>query len=351
MLPVEWPIAAGAADRPVEPARTAGRDRLAVVRRDLFLDDRARLTEQERALMSAMLGTLVDQLADEIRLGLPTELLAQVEADRQDVASRLWQSGALDRPALILLLLRRTSEQLVAAACRGSRGPDEGGIVDRLVGDSDGPTASAAMSLAVARGRRRDRFGHVGVEFDDVPPTEAHQLIHLVASAIRKGIRVPSVAIDEDVALAAERVFARHQGSRRLEEREVELAEALITAHGANDQLIAKLAAQGDVALIAALCSVRGGVALDTAWALLIGSEARDAMLLARFAELKRPTAAALVAAFAEPLQWGEPAGVIAWFDSLSPHELDAAGRWWRLPPAYRDGVQQHGGQDGQPPN
>jgi hypothetical protein len=119
MLPVEWPIAAGAADRPVEPARTAGRGRLPVVRRDLFLDDRARLTEQERALMSAMLGTLVDQLADEIRLGLPTELLAQVEADRQDVASRLWQSGALDRPALILLLLRRASAQLIAAACRG----------------------------------------------------------------------------------------------------------------------------------------------------------------------------------------------------------------------------------------
>jgi len=351
MLPVEWPIAAGAADPPVEAARPAGRDRLPVVRRDLFLDERGRLTEQERALMSAMLGTLVDQLADEIRLGLPTELLAQVEADREHLAPRLWQSGALDRPALVLLLLRRAGEQLVAAACRGSREHNDGGSVERLVGDSDGPTASAAMALAVARGRRRDRFGRVGLEFDDVPPVEAQQLIHFVAAAIRKGIRGPSVAIDEAVATAAERVFGRHHEARRLDGRELELAEALITARGADDQLMATLAAQGDAALIAALCSVRAGVALDTAWALLIGSEARDAMLLARLAELERPAAAALVAAFAEPLQWGEPAGVIAWFDTLSAHDIDAAGRWWRLPPAYRDGVDQHGGQNGQPSN
>ena len=64
MIPVEWPIAAGAADQLVETARAAGRDRLAIVRRDLFLDDRARLTEQERAGMSARLGALVDQVAD-----------------------------------------------------------------------------------------------------------------------------------------------------------------------------------------------------------------------------------------------------------------------------------------------
>ena len=79
-MPVEWPIAAEAADHPVEPARAAGRDRLPIVRRDLFLDDRARLTEQERALMSAMLGALVDQIADEIRLGLPARLLAACRA-------------------------------------------------------------------------------------------------------------------------------------------------------------------------------------------------------------------------------------------------------------------------------
>jgi hypothetical protein len=207
------------------------------------------------------------------------------------------------------------------------------------------------MALAVARGRRRDRFGYVGIEFDDVPRAEAQLLVHLVARAVREGITGQSVVIDEAVAAAAERVFARHHERRRLEGREFELAEALITARGADDQLIATLAAQGDAAFIAALCSVRAGVALETAWVLLIDNGAREAMLLARLAELGRPTAAALVAAFAEPLLWGEPVEAIAWFDSLSADEVDAAGRWWRLPPAYRDGARTNGGSNGQPPN
>ncbi len=349
MLPVEWPIAAEAADPPVEPARAAGRDRLPVVRRDLFLDDRARLTEQERALMSAMLGALVDQLADEIRLGLPTELLAHVEPDSDQIAARLWKSGVLDRPELISLLLRRADEQMINAACRGSRALNDGGTVERLVSDSDGAIASAAMALAVARGRRRDRFGHLGIEYDDVPPGEAQSLVHLVAAAIRKNISVASIAVDEALATAAERVFARHHEQRRVEGRALELAETLVAARGADDALIAMLALEGDATLIAAICAVRAGIAPQTAWLLLVDDGARDAMLLARLAGLGRPTAAALVAALAEPLLWGEPGAAIASFDGPSTHDIDAAGRWWRLPPAYRDGVEKQGGGNGQP--
>ncbi len=299
--------------------------------------------------MSAMLGALIDQIADEIRLGLPTELLAYVEADRDEIAPRLWKSGALDRPALILLLLRRADEQMIAVACRGSRGLNDGGIVERLVGDSEGSIASAAMALAVARGRRRDRFGHIGIEFDDVPPGETQPLVHLVAAAIRQGVKVASVAIDEALATAAERLFARHHERRRLEGRALDLAETLVTARAADDHLIAALAAEGDVALIAALCTVRAGIAPHTAWVLLVDNGPHEAMLLARLAGLGRPTAAALVAAFAEPLLWGEPSETIACFDTLSAQDVDAAGRWWRLPPAYRDGVEKQGGGNGQP--
>ena len=294
--------------------------------------------------MSAMLLGLVDQLADEIRLGLPTELLAPAELDRDQIAAQLWKSGALDRPALVSLLLRRADEQLVNAACRGSRAIDDGGTVERLVGDSDGTIASAAMALAVARGRRRDRFGHLGVEFDDVPQSEAKPLVHLVAAAIRDGMSGTSVEIDEALSEAAERVAARHHERRRVEGRALELAEVLVAARGADDDLIAMLAAEGDAAMIATLCAVRAGIAPQTAWMLLIDDGARDAMLLARLAGLERPTAAALVAALALPLSWGEPSEAIACFDRLTSHDIDAARRWWRLPPAYRDGILQGGG-------
>jgi hypothetical protein len=353
MMPVEWPIAAEAADLVVDPAPAVGQGRLVLVSHDLFLDDRARLTEQERALMSAMLGALIDHLADEIRIGLPHDLMALAEIDRSRIVARLWRSGALDRPALIQSLLRRTDEQMIADACRTARvqrpnGRGAGGVVERLVGDGDAAVASAAMALAVARGRRRDRFGRMGLEYDDVEADEAWRLVHLVAVAMRHGLPGPSVAIDQALADAAERLYRRHDPARRIEARALTLAAAVEAARGHDDDFIVSLAVEGDAALLAAACAVRADISPDTAWTLLIANGARDAMLLARLAELRRPAAGALVAALAEPLAWGDPGDAIAWFDRPGEPDIIAARLWWRLPPAYRDGVAQIGGGNGQ---
>ena len=125
------------------------------------------------------------------------------------------------------------------------------------------------------------------------------------------------------------------------------LANAGGQPRGADDALVANLAAEGDAALLAALCAVRAAIAPDTGWMLLVNDGARDAMLLARLAGLGRPAAAAMVAALAEPLSWGEPAQAIACFDQPTEADIDAARRWWRLPPAYRDGIARTGGADG----
>ena len=53
-------VVVSAADRPVDtPRPRAGRDRLATVRADVFLDDSGRLTDEERALMAAMLRLMM----------------------------------------------------------------------------------------------------------------------------------------------------------------------------------------------------------------------------------------------------------------------------------------------------
>jgi hypothetical protein len=203
------------------------------------------------------------------------------------------------------------------------------------------------MALAVARGRRRDRFGRLGLEFDDVPADEALCLVHLVAAAMRSGIEGTSVAIDEALADAGERLLERHDEERRVEMHALALARALTEARGEDDELVGALAAEGDAALLASLCAVRAGIAPETAWMLLVNDGARDAMLLARLAGVARPAAAAMVAALAEPLLWGEPAEAIACFDAPAGVDVDAARRWWRLPPAYRDGLIQAGGAHG----
>src|SRR5438128_9258924 len=115
MMPEEWPIAASAADGNV-PARLAGRGRLSTVRRDFFLDPSKRLTEQERALMTAMLNCLVSDVADAIRAALPSgRVAANDEGDAVLVAS-LTSAGLLDQPGLMALLLRRADEERISTA-------------------------------------------------------------------------------------------------------------------------------------------------------------------------------------------------------------------------------------------
>src|SRR6187401_258297 len=121
MVPEEWPLAAPAADRPVESARTRGSRRLASVRRDFFLDPTYRLTEQERALMTAMLHDLVSTVAGDVLATMPGNGVKAPDA--AVLAFQLSSSGLLDREELVSLLLRRADEHRIATAFAGRAGP------------------------------------------------------------------------------------------------------------------------------------------------------------------------------------------------------------------------------------
>src|SRR5437763_17016967 len=117
MMPEEWPIAASAADGD-EPARLAGRGRLATVRRDFFLDPAKRLTEQERALMTAMLHCLISDVADAVRAALPSGRIAANDEGDAALVDELTASGLADDAGLMALLLRGADEERIAHAAR-----------------------------------------------------------------------------------------------------------------------------------------------------------------------------------------------------------------------------------------
>src|ERR1700745_3429134 len=105
MMPEEWPIAATGADGSAR-ARVAGRVRLATVRVDFFLNPAERLTEQERALMTAMLHCLVGDIAGERRRALPAGWAGANEED-SEIIDALTRTALLDDAQLMMLLLRR----------------------------------------------------------------------------------------------------------------------------------------------------------------------------------------------------------------------------------------------------
>src|SRR3954471_6529066 len=117
MMPEEWPVASPADDGNTL-ARAAGRSRLSTVRRDFFLDPAKRLTEQERALMSAMLSALVSDVADALRAALPNRRVAANDASDAALVEALKSSKLVDESGLMRLLLRRADEERIATAAK-----------------------------------------------------------------------------------------------------------------------------------------------------------------------------------------------------------------------------------------
>ena len=322
MVPEEWPLAALAADPPVESARTRGSRRLASVRRDFFLDPAYRLTEQERALMTAMLHDLVGTVAGEVLAAAPGR--AEAAPDPTLLATRLNAAGLLDRELLVGMLLRRADEHRIAAAFAGRAGPRKLPLLPRLVGDSDGGVAAAAMALVVARGRRRDAFGQPRIELADLPFGEAASLASSIAAALGDGF-----------AQAAVVAVTGHKPDEALDAAVAALAEALTAAGRLDDNLIEAAAEDGEASLLAGLLARRASISVDTAWGYLIGGQEDGLALLGRMAGLSRPTAARLIAEFAT-LSGASVEDEIGCFDSLNEGEVAVARDWWRMPAEYR---------------
>src|SRR4051812_886953 len=248
MMPEEWPIAAPAADGN-GPARAARRGRLATVRRDFFLHPRERLTEQERALMTAMLHCLVSDVADAVRAALPSGRIAANDEGDTFLVEALTASGLLDEAGLMALLLRRADEERIATAARARSGRREARVLQGLVSHDYGAVAAAAMALILARGRRRDRFGQCLVAFDDLPDSSAEHLVHAVAAGMRRelagGRGVP--AADLELTEASESVLDAHDPERSIESLTAALVHFLNEGGSLNDDLILAAAHEGEV--------------------------------------------------------------------------------------------------------
>jgi len=240
---------------------------LSTVRRDFFLDESERLTEQERALMTAMLHCLVADIADELRAALPAGWSAANDGDSHRLIERLSASGLLDDEEVIALLLRRAEEERVAIAAQSRASRRDSRVLQSLVSHDNGPSAAAAMALVLARGRRRDRLGQCLLTFDDLPAEAAARLARRIAAALRADL----VAAHGPAALAA-----RHDPERSLDLLTRELVALLDSAGRLDDRLLLAAAGEGEIAFLAHALARRAGVdPLATAEELLSADPAR----------------------------------------------------------------------------
>ena len=349
MLPEEWPIAASAADRAVDPARPAGRGRLTTVRRDFFLNPAERLTEQERALMTAMLHDLVGNIADEIRAALPSGSAAANDDDNADLVAELSAAGLLDLEELIALLLRRADEERISQGAKARGNHRRARLFQSLVADDDAAVSASAMALILASGRRRDRLGQICVEFDDLDQDTAAELVHAVSAALRRRMLInhDPLAADRHLAAASRTVFERHDPSKRLESWTAALAEALENAGRLDEALLEVAAEEGEAPFLAQALGRRAGIRGRAAWDHLLGGGER-LMLLLRMAGISRDVAAGLLVTLSEFVGIADPGEEIARFDALTDQEVQSARDWMKLDPRYRQALAALGNGNGQ---
>lgn len=328
MMPEEWPIAAEAADSPVDSARPRGGRRLASVRRDFFIDPADRLTEQERALMTAMLIDLIETLSTGIVAAMASPLDTMAEAT--DIAARLTKAGLLDRSSFVALLLRRADEHRIAAAFTGRSGPRRLPLIPTLVGDANGDVAAAAMALVVARGRRRDAFGQPRLELSDLAADDATSLVHAIAAAMSAGVDEPALA------QGAETVLSRHEPRDSLDAAAASLVEALEGAGRTDDVMVETVAEEGEAALLSMILARRAAIDSALAWDYLVSAGSGRLALLSRMAGLSRQTAARLLAELGAHTGAAAIEEEIARFDEFSDEAVKAAVTLSRLPAAFR---------------
>jgi len=348
MMPEEWPIAAAAADGN-GPARPAGRGRLATVRRDFFLNPAERLTEQERALMTAMLHCLVSDVADSVRAALPSGRIAANDEGDATLVESLIASGLLDEPGLMALLLRRADEERIATAARARSGRREARVLQGLVSHDYGAVAAAAMALILARGRRRDRFGQCLVAFDDLPEASGEHLVHAVSAGLRHELAAARGVANADSELteAADIVFEGHDSERSVEALTAALVHFLDEGGGLTDDLVLSAAHEGEIGFVGEVLARRGGVPSESAMDELLSGESRRVMAMLRVADASRELSAGLLGGIGDLLGITEAGEAIALFDRMGEDEVRAARSWLVTAPNYRSALERLGERRG----
>lgn len=346
-MPEEWPIAADGPSGQA-PARSAGRGRLSTVRADFFLNPAERLTEQERALMTAMLHCLVGDIASEIRAALPAGW-ASANDDDAAIVEALTRAGLLDDPELMGLLLRRADEERIGTAARARSGRREARAVQGLVSHHDGAVSAAAMALILARGRRRDRFGQCLAGFDDLPRDTAERLVHAVAAALRPDLASArgAAAADSELASAAGRLLDKQEPGRGIESLTGALVAVLDESGGLTDELLLACGQEGEVGFLAEVLGRRAGIPGTVALDELLSAESGALMALLRLAGFSRELSAGLLASVGDLLGIDDPGAAIGIFDRMTAEEVKAAASWLAAPADYRAALDALGRRNG----
>jgi uncharacterized protein (DUF2336 family) len=328
--------------------QAAARERLSVAAADLSLPDPLRLSEWQRATVSAILAKLVRAIEDELRLTLAESpavkahqaLHAAISSAHVDIAGPILErSGAhVDRP-LVSALVRRSEEHRRFRARAGG----EGGLLLDLISDEDEAVAEQAMAILIAQSRRFDRFSEPVAARTELPAELEHRLVWRVAAALRRYMieqqRLPAAQADAEIVAAAERLLARYDEGDSLEARSMRLARRLHETGRLADEIAERALSQGAFTLFVAALAVRSALSFASAWEILSDPRGRGHVFLLKACGFARAPAAAVLLGLGGSEE--AVAAAVDLFDVTDSASAEEALRLWQVNPGYREAIAE----------
>lgn len=338
---------------------------------DLFLPERHRLTDHQRAMMTDVLRKLIGSLEIEVRQYLVEALLrasdplpelqAVLASDEIEVAQPLLEkSRVLQDQDLIDVVMRRAEEHRMAIALRSDvsaavaealvekSGPD---VIEALIRNPDVMLSRRAMEMLVAESKRFDRFQEPLLARDDLPPELAYRMYWWVSAALRdyilKRFEIEPARIDSLLQSAARRGIAAHEIDDRLEARAMRLAERLAELGDLTDDFIRASLRQSRISLFVAGLAVRAGMDFATSWAIVSDPGVDSLVVLLRSIGMTREMASSILILMQRLRETAGPDGAqsliqaMEAFDRMPIERAREVLQRWQLDRHYRDAIDK----------
>lgn len=356
----------------------AARAQIANAVTDLFLPAAQRLTDQQRALMTDVLGRLLGTVEMEVRRHL-VEALSRSPASQPDLEARLAsdsievarpileRSSVVRNPALMDIVIQCAEEHRMAIALRETVSPpltealaergfkgSEDDVLEGLIRTEDPVLSRRAMELLVAESKRNGQFQQPLLTQNDLSADLAHEVYWWVAAALRRHILknfvIDQAVFDPMLERAAKRAMVEYDDTQSVQSRALQLARRLNELGELTDGFLLRTLRQGRLSLFTAAFAARAKIAFNTVWRIVTDPASESFIVLAKAVDVSRDATASLVIVLGElgNAASARPPSAVA--EILRLHDdLDVAAarrvlQYWQLDAGLRQAIDDLNG-------
>ncbi|WP_025898717.1 DUF2336 domain-containing protein [Sneathiella glossodoripedis] len=342
---------------------------------DIFLEEKDRLSEQERAHISDIMNKLIRDVELSVRITLaeklthseqaPVELIKLLANDEIEVAKPfLTKSRLLMEADLLEIIEYRSKEHLLAITERDDISPlisdmlieygDED-IIEELVRNKDAQISKEALALLVEESKRVDRFQEPLLSRHDLPPALAHKMFWWVSAALRRHIlnnfQIDDRVLDQTIALATTEVIEDPDIPEFGETHADRLAAHMAAKNELNEKTLIQTLRSKQIRLFLACFSILSGLDTKTLSRFVHDKNAEAMAVLCKALGFDRNSFSAV---FMLTRRGGGAAGegrtmmrpaeieeIMEFYDSLKENSAKTVLAHWKLEPGYTSAIEE----------